>query len=439
LRSIADRCALEANVMAIPRRALLFGPLHLLAVAGCGSDAASPSSGGTTYADVAPIFAKNCVGCHQPGSIAPFALTSYEDAHLRGPRMREVTEQRIMPPWLPESSGACQTYRDQTWLSDKDIRTIGKWVEAGMPPAPEGYVPPEPLVVPTLEGVANHVAQMPVEYTPDATLADDYRCFIFDSDVTSDTTTYITEYEFVPGDRRVVHHLIASQVTSQAAADQARALDDADSAPGYSCFGATGVSARMLMNWSPGSGVVKLPEGTALSLDPHLPLVVQIHYNLSNGSFPDRTSVRMKTVDQIDHPVSPWFFANPSISLEPKKESIETSFEVAAHDYPIAPTAPAVVIGVRAHMHLLGRSSRIEKVSVDPSTGEEVRTCLVDIPRYDYHWQRSYFLNDAVPLMPDDKLSLSCTYSTVTKDTVTTWGEGTSDEMCLATFYTYLQ
>jgi hypothetical protein len=93
---------------------------------------------------------------------------------------------------------------------------------------------------------------------------------------------------------------------------------------------------------------------------------------------------------------------------------------------------PMTIMGLRAHMHQLGTSMRIERVAAD--TGEV--SCLADIPSYDFHWQRSYFLAQPVALDPRDTLRVRCVYDTTSRDALTSWGEGTGDEMCLATFYT---
>jgi mono/diheme cytochrome c family protein len=54
----------------------------MLAPAATSLVAVSAVSGGAapTAADVAPIFAGTCAGCHTIGGVAPFALTSAADA-----------------------------------------------------------------------------------------------------------------------------------------------------------------------------------------------------------------------------------------------------------------------------------------------------------------------------------------------------------------------
>ena len=64
----------------------------------------------TYYEHVRPILVANCVGCHNPGGIAPFALETYTEATEVAERMREVTHDRIMPPFLADNSGECNTW-----------------------------------------------------------------------------------------------------------------------------------------------------------------------------------------------------------------------------------------------------------------------------------------------------------------------------------------
>jgi mono/diheme cytochrome c family protein len=53
-----------------------------------------------TYArDVAPILQQNCQVCHQPGSIAPISLMTYDEARRYARRIRSKVAERSMPPW----------------------------------------------------------------------------------------------------------------------------------------------------------------------------------------------------------------------------------------------------------------------------------------------------------------------------------------------------
>ena len=60
---------------------------------------------------------------------------------------------------------------------------------------------------------------------------------------------------------------------------------------------------------------------------------------------------------------------------------------------------------VGGHMHLLGKSIRVE---LNPGT-EHARV-LLDIPRWDFHWQGAYSLKEPVEAKPGDVLRVTCRY-----------------------------
>ena len=97
------------------------------------------------------------------------------------------------------------------------------------------------------------------------------------------------------------------------------------------------------------------------------------------------------------------------------------------------PGSNYVLYGTSMHMHLLGKSTSM-LVSGKP---------LVNIPRWDFHWQQGYQLITPMNLTGSDVLILQCEWDNsaanqpviggqkqVPRDV--TWGEGTLDEMCLS-------
>jgi mono/diheme cytochrome c family protein len=85
--------------------------------------------GSPTFAgDVAPILYQKCVTCHRPGEAAPFALISYEDVTKKGRQIAKVTASRYMPPW--HAAHGFGDFADERRLTDAEIDTIGKWVQA---------------------------------------------------------------------------------------------------------------------------------------------------------------------------------------------------------------------------------------------------------------------------------------------------------------------
>lgn len=94
--------------------------------------ACTPTVPFTTYHDdVAPLFAAQCVGCHQAGGIGPFPLATYADVVAHKDEVVFSIQTRRMPPFTLDNSGACQTFRDARWLSDAEIALVTSWVADG--------------------------------------------------------------------------------------------------------------------------------------------------------------------------------------------------------------------------------------------------------------------------------------------------------------------
>ena len=87
-------------------------------------------------------------------------------------------------------------------------------------------------------------------------------------------------------------------------------------------------------------------------------------------------------------------------------------------------------------MHLLGSSIRLE---LNPGTPRA--KVLLDIPRWDFHWQNAYTLARSVEAAPGDVVRVTCRHDVgkrkqagsgaPRKARYVLWGEGTTDEMCL--------
>jgi hypothetical protein len=85
-------------------------------------------------------------------------------------------------------------------------------------------------------------------------------------------------------------------------------------------------------------------------------------------------------------------------------------------------------------MHLLGTSIRVE---LNPGTPRA--RVLLEIPRWDFHWQASYVLRQPVKAAAGDVVRVTCRHDAGLRRTTqpkaapryVLWGEGTTDEMCL--------
>ena len=122
--------------------------------------------------DVAPIFQAKCQDCHQPNSIAPMSLITYQDARPWARSISERVASQQMPPWHIDKSVGVQEFKNDMSLSESQIDTIVRWVDAGAPMGdPKDMPAPKPLTT-TNEWQARRTASArpissssPTEYT----------------------------------------------------------------------------------------------------------------------------------------------------------------------------------------------------------------------------------------------------------------------------------
>ena len=424
----------------------------------------------TFHRDVEPLLQKSCQSCHVAGGIAPFPLVTYDDAKTYGDLIVAQTQARTMPPFGARTSSTCAPplpYADDPSLSDAQLAMLQKWRDIGRPEGDPKDAPP-PLAPPVM-GIANPTITM----TPDAgyTVADggdQFRCFVLDPKVTS--ATYITAGAVLPGNSAVVHHMLLF-------ADPKReSLAKAPIGGQYDCFGGSGITdSSLVMPWAPGGQPMKLPDGVAMPVDPGTLLVMQIHYHPSAQATNrmDKTSIQLKM-----DPTPPNYLAltrlignfngpiptAPGDGLQPDPDDRDKAeFRVpagaTAHSETMFFTLPAQIKGVPipelsvlstgGHMHYVGRDVRVGY----KRASDQSEQCLLDIPQWDFSWQRGYAFQapiDQLPkLHPGDRIEVKCTYDnsldnpwlmkalmeqglSQPKDVVL--GESTLDEMCLGAF-----
>src|SRR5438876_5781380 len=121
----------------------LFAPLALTGIA----SAAEPARPVTFAKDVAPILRQKCQECHQPGSIAPMSLRTYEETRPWATSIKDRVMRRQMPPWHIDKTVGVQKFKNDMSLTDDQIDTIVRWVDAGaLQGDPKDLPPAKPLV-----------------------------------------------------------------------------------------------------------------------------------------------------------------------------------------------------------------------------------------------------------------------------------------------------
>jgi hypothetical protein len=397
----------------------------LVALAACSTppdDVAAP----TYHADVAPLLAERCATCHVEGGLAPFPLETYEQAAEVAGAIAFVTERRIMPPWPAESSGDCNDYVGERWLSDDEIDTLARWATAAAPEGEPAVAAPAPAAPPQpFRADARLQADAPFTIGPGV---DHYQCFPVDLGLDRDHHYTAMAVQLDRAD--VVHHIQLFAARDADDDDDVAARDAADPAPGYACGPEGPGELRYVGVWAPGDVVRRWADGTGILLPAGRRVVMQIHYhNHGNDPVSDRTAVDLELEAEVAEPGNITTFAGLPLELPPGEAEV-----VVRGGRRISVTPPTFLRGVRIHMHQLGMRGRLELVR--EIGGIDYTTCLLDIPRWDFDWQLFYTLDRPIAMAEGDAIRLTCVYDTRSRDDTTVWGLGTEDEMCLG--YTYL-
>ena len=317
-------------------------------------------------------------------------------------------------------------------------------------------------------------------YTPSAPAGgtDDYHCTLVNPHVTHDS--YIVRAHFYPNSVEVHHAILFLVPPAEVAA--ANAANPGNK--GWTCFGETALPGTGLAQigqtpwltaWAPGHGEDVLPAGTGVKFPAGSLVIMQIHYNLLRGDKPVQAKLTLHTVPSST-PLKPLSldlmpappdipcpagvtgplcnraasladlgqrFGASSVGFDDFLENFcgrnvtgPPAGDTTSCTWPIGEGKTIVRLGV--HMHLLGRGMQIV---LNPGTpGAQT---LLNVTNYDFNDQRAYTLKTPVLTQPGDTIGVTCTYDPTLRQELpslrrlparyVTWGDGSSDEMCLGT------
>lgn len=378
---------------------------------GCliGREMQGNADGDVTWSNqISRIFQKHCQACHREGEIGPFPLTTYDETLGWGPMIREVVEQGRMPPW--HANPQYGRFSNDARLSDSEKDLVYRWIAAGMPKGDPDVLPPprefssgwdiepdgvyyirdEPFAVPA-EGIV------------------DYQWFTVDPGFTEDV--WVRAVQCRPGSLEVVHHAVVYYLP-----------------PGEDFDLRLGDKIEFLGAFVPGIRSFVAPEGIAFHLPAGSKLVFEMHYTPNGVPHADRTCVGLEFADpkEVRRELNCVIVANVDFEIPPG----DPNYRVDA-DYTF--TEDALLIMMRPHMHLRGKSFRY--VAEFPGGNREI---LLDVPRYDFNWQHNYFLEEPRYMPRGTRLHCiahfdNSTQSPVNPDPADTvrWGNQTTDEMMI--------
>jgi hypothetical protein len=390
----------------------------------------------TYYGDVKPIIDAKCGQCHFEGGIGPLPLTSFDEVHTFKDLVKVDVETGKMPPWT--ANAALDFYVGDRRLTRDQKNTIVRWVEQG---AAEGDPGDEPEREPEVKRGLSRIdgtMKFPKPFTPPGKELDQYRCIPLDWPY--EETKYLTGLSIEPDRREMVHHGIVYFVQPENA-DQVRMRDaETPDEVGYPCNGVNVGGAAWLTSYEPGGFGQDVPGGLGFEVRPGSIFVLQMHYNVINGVYPDQSRVDFKVEDRVDRIGRVSLLMNPLwiAGFMP----IPAGQPDVMHAYAQRPVGMSASNGynvywVDLHMHQLGRSGSIGVLRADGT-----REGLLGIPKWDFAWQETYILQEPVRINPGDQLYVECHWNNSEENQAmvdgqrmptrdVNWGDHTTDEMCL--------
>ena len=415
-----------------------------------------PSAKNITFnKDIAPIFFKSCAECHRPGESAPFSVLSYKDVRPWAKSIREKVVNREMPPWHADPHVG--EWANDRRLRQQEIDAITAWIDGG---AQEGNAKDLPATPQFAEGWTigkpDVVIEMPEEFTLAGSGPDEYQYFDAPTNFTEDK--YIQMAEARPGNRRVVHHVIAF-VVRPGSPNMAKipkeqrdkmlemslknspfyrdgylirlkpdqpVYNDANEFPphvrGDASIGdfLTGYAPGSIPSvWNPGV-VKKIPAGATIRF--------QIHYSKVAGSEQkDRSKIGLIFAKQPpEKMIKSRAASNIYFQIPPGAERHRvTAFWKPSVDITIHSLSP--------HMHY--RGSAMEYKAVYPDGRLET---LLNVPKYSFNWQMTYNPKRLLHIPAGSKIEVTAYFDNSAKNKLNPdptkpvrHGEPTYDEMMM--------
>lgn len=448
------------------RRTITIAIIAAVAVAiGIGS-ASSKSETTVTYTkDVAPIFFKNCAECHRAGEAAPFSVLSYKEARPWAKSIREQVAKREMPPWHADPQVGA--FANDRRLTQKEIDTVVAWVDGGAREGDPKDLPSTPNFVHGWTiGTPDLVLSMPEEFTLEAKGPDEYQYFEIDPGFKEDV--YIQSAEARPGNRAVVHHIIAFVQPPRAGGKPApkmtkeeiekyRAQMEKDSilyrdgflmrtkadVPAYDdgCAIPSGGGGsrpdgtgndddigQLLCGFAPGMNQSNWGTGTVKKVPAGSKLILQLHYSKATGKVEkDRSSIGLIFAKgSPDKQLFTHGISNNYFKILPGEENHKvTACWTAKEDIRILTLMP--------HMHLRGKAMEIR--AFYPNGKSEL---LLNVPNYSFSWQTVYYLKEPKAIPQGTKLLVTGYFDNSTKNKfnpdptqTVRFGEPTYDDMMI--------
>jgi len=311
--------------------------------------------------DVAPIFYANCTGCHRPGDIAPMSLLTYEEVRPWVKSIQKNVESGKMPPWHADREHG--SFANDRSLEPHERDTILKWAKTGAPKGNVDSLPTPPVSNETgwKLGEPDLVVTLGKVKVP-AGGEDKFYDLIKGYEIDEDK--YVKAVQILPGNRKVVHHVIVYQTDLKSGGPQ-----------GW--IGA----------WAAGTEPMVFPEGTARVLKKGQKLIGDMHYHPVDTPEEDVTRIGLYFAEKES-------VEKELVNLWILDEDFRIPAGASNHEVKSSYTfdQDARILTLAPHMHYRGKDFTFTATYPDGS-----EKTLLAVNDYDFNWQTVYTLNEAIP------------------------------------------
>jgi hypothetical protein len=365
--------------------------------------AADPARPITFSKDVAPIFQAKCQECHQPESIAPMSLITFEEVRPFARSIKTRVSTRQMPPWHIDQGVGVQKFKNDMSLTDEQIDTIVKWVDAGAPQGdPKDMPPPKPLVT-TNEWKGQRDGYGPpdlVVRSAEATMPAVHQDSWWrpESDIPLTEPRWVKMVEIRPTNlkaRKIVHHAVAYLVLNndpEAVGPRRGGADNA--AAGGGANGAVD-SRPFLMEWAVGKGYDLYRPGTGKLLVPGEKIAWDQHIHAVGEEITGGTEIGLWFYPKGEEPKHRSYLVAFS-GIDPQKRLDIPPNSITGTEGFTVLRDNTLITNFQPHFHLRGKSMQVEAILPNGQ-----RQIVSYVGNFNFNWMTNYiYADDAAPVFP---------------------------------------
>jgi len=354
--------------------------------------------------DVAPIFQARCQSCHEPGSIGPMSLATYQDARPWARSIKNRVQSRQMPPWHVDRSVGVQKFKNDMSLTDAQVDVISAWVDQGAVegnPADFHLKPVKTALYWQAEadgyGPPDVVVRTP-DYTMPAVHQDEWWRPVTEIPVTE--PRWVRMVEIRPSNlvsRKILHHSIAYQILNP---DNAAAVNTGVQVGGRGSAAAAAadmVNRRpQLMEWAIGKGYDRYLEGTGKLVIPGEKVSWDQHIHAAGEEITGGSELGLWFYPKGQEPTHRSYLVGFT-GLKNGTEGLDIPPNSIAHTegYSVL-KENTIITNFQPHFHLRGKAMQVEAILPDG------RTQIVSyVKDFNFNWMTNYiYAEDSAPAFP---------------------------------------